>query len=339
MADAAMVALRAVKINDVAVSPTNAIEALPGDRIEVELRVWGWSADVPGSRLKTYQFMIDGRGCYASGTAGLLLPANWQAPPDIVECTADSDCPSATPKCGVVNITGQNNRACLLGCGTNADCPSHYPVCLRVNSSTSRCVGNGHTVLRLERFAFIESFRPDYVHVGNGFSAVSLITSINYVFGSTVYPNVSAAPLDPGEAGALYAGTLTLDIPWNAGGTFAMDFAIPPGGIPTSGTFMVLSTPANPDGNTNVPVLTQPLTVGIVSGACCDGLSAQCSVTTHMQCDCPQCQWTEDATCEDIGCQRIPIPTASEWGLVTLALLLLIGGKLYRRSSVLKSAA
>lgn len=71
-------------------------------------------------------------------------------------------------------------------------------------------------------------------------------------------------------------------------------------------------------------------------GACCDSGTndptvATCSQTTLAQCDCARCTWTKAVACDDIEC--LPdfqtIPTVSEWGLVVLALLLLVGGKIY----------
>jgi IPTL-CTERM motif len=71
-------------------------------------------------------------------------------------------------------------------------------------------------------------------------------------------------------------------------------------------------------------------------GACCDtGTNdptvATCTQTIAAACDCTKCGWTKGALCEDVEC--LPnfqvIPTVSEWGLVVLTLLLLVGGKIY----------
>jgi hypothetical protein len=73
-----------------------------------------------------------------------------------------------------------------------------------------------------------------------------------------------------------------------------------------------------------------------VLGACCERSStdltvATCYQSTQAQCGCARCTWNKGEACEDIICDPDfrPIPTVSEWGLVVLALMLLIGGKVY----------
>lgn len=69
-------------------------------------------------------------------------------------------------------------------------------------------------------------------------------------------------------------------------------------------------------------------------GACCvkpDNLTAECSATTLAQCDAAGGVWSDSQDCANVECvpNFIPIPTVSEWGLAVLALMLLIGGKIY----------
>jgi len=69
-------------------------------------------------------------------------------------------------------------------------------------------------------------------------------------------------------------------------------------------------------------------------GACCvkpDVLTAECTSTTFAQCNTLGGVWTDSTDCANVLCTPdfIPIPTVSEWGLAVLALLLLIGGKIY----------
>lgn len=66
-------------------------------------------------------------------------------------------------------------------------------------------------------------------------------------------------------------------------------------------------------------------------GACCDGETGECSSTIMADCNCEQCTWTKGADCSEIECEGsfTAIPTVSEWGLVIMALLLLVGGKVY----------
>jgi len=67
-----------------------------------------------------------------------------------------------------------------------------------------------------------------------------------------------------------------------------------------------------------------------VSGACCDGDPfAPCTDDTiPSQCECASCTWRPFRTCAEIECAPISIPTASAWGLIVLALLLMIGAKI-----------
>jgi len=74
------------------------------------------------------------------------------------------------------------------------------------------------------------------------------------------------------------------------------------------------------------------------SGACCNhdagplASEGLCEETVMNDCVCPRCVWTKGVTCDQITtctADFIPIPTVSEWGMVVLTLLLLIGGKVY----------
>jgi len=66
----------------------------------------------------------------------------------------------------------------------------------------------------------------------------------------------------------------------------------------------------------------------VPTGACCrEDLNLCEDDLRDADCQCPECLWTEGATCEGLGCGGA-IPTVSVWGLVTIALLLLVGGKI-----------
>jgi hypothetical protein len=55
----------------------------------------------------------------------------------------------------------------------------------------------------------------------------------------------------------------------------------------------------------------------------------------QVACDCPTCEWLKLGSCSELDCPPTPIPTVGEWGLVVLALLLLVGAKLaFRRGEV-----
>jgi hypothetical protein len=65
-------------------------------------------------------------------------------------------------------------------------------------------------------------------------------------------------------------------------------------------------------------------------GACCIATEMTAECTQTSQADCAG-EWTRDTDCADVTCEPLftPIPTVSEWGLVIMALLLLVGGKVY----------
>jgi hypothetical protein len=65
-------------------------------------------------------------------------------------------------------------------------------------------------------------------------------------------------------------------------------------------------------------------------GACCDhDTFGGCTETTFNGCQGPKLEFTKGALCVNIDCLHEAIPTVSEWGLVVLTLLLLVGAKVY----------
>lgn len=88
------------------------------------------------------------------------------------------------------------------------------------------------------------------------------------------------------------------------------------------------------------------VTCTAIPGACCNHLNpdplALEGVCTDgvVQVDCQgeNLTWTKGTTCSAVPCDAVfqPIPTVSEWGLVVLALLLLVGAKVYfgRREAI-----
>jgi len=67
-----------------------------------------------------------------------------------------------------------------------------------------------------------------------------------------------------------------------------------------------------------------------VTGACCDADPFMpCTDDRRLsQCECVSCTWRPFRTCAEIECAVNPIPTASAWGLIVLALLLMIAAKI-----------
>jgi hypothetical protein len=70
-----------------------------------------------------------------------------------------------------------------------------------------------------------------------------------------------------------------------------------------------------------------------IQGACCvrSEQTADCSQTSQAGCEAIGGEWTRETDCANVTCDPlfVPIPTVSEWGLVIMALLLLVGGKVY----------
>lgn len=70
-----------------------------------------------------------------------------------------------------------------------------------------------------------------------------------------------------------------------------------------------------------------------IQGACCvrTDLDATCEQTSQAGCDAAGGEWSRETDCANVTCEPLftPIPTVSEWGLVIMALLLLVGGKVY----------
>jgi len=64
-------------------------------------------------------------------------------------------------------------------------------------------------------------------------------------------------------------------------------------------------------------------------GACCnsDPSGGGCTESVSEQCACLTCTWSPSQTCNQVACARQAIPTMSEWGVLTLALALMVLAK------------
>ena len=169
---AATMRLKAVAINDASIEPSNHVTVSPNDIITVEAFVTGWNEDVPGSRLSTYQFTVDGANSYFSGDSGRLLLRGVDAPSDYHPCDVNSDCQEEA-----VCHKGR----CRIPCHPiyeGEKCPELFPLC----HVTEQCVGLNH---HPDDFAFINQTRPDYVHHEYLPALQAARTSfIDYAFGS-----------------------------------------------------------------------------------------------------------------------------------------------------------
>jgi hypothetical protein len=165
----------------------------------LEVTISGWDPDLNGTpTLRTWQAEIDSDG-YSSGLAGTLTPAS-------TACAVDGDC--RAPFGGVCSILGNT-------CVVTTDC-TYYPygeVCGGAPCDYPTGVGGYCSP------GFQFSGRTDGVLLKQ-LPAVDVAT-LDYRYGATTSP--SGPPMaDPGTPG--YGGTLVLNVPVGARGTFTVGF-------------------------------------------------------------------------------------------------------------------
>lgn len=91
--DVGVLSLKAVKINDRPITPTNQITVGPGDKIECDILLSNWSPDELAFAVIGYQsvFIPDS---FFSGDRGVVLPLGWDAPYARRTCSTDDVCNS-----------------------------------------------------------------------------------------------------------------------------------------------------------------------------------------------------------------------------------------------------
>lgn len=97
LAQEAVLSFKAVKVNDESIPPSNNIQVVPGDIIEVEIFLSDWSPN--GERLESWSVRIEPDG-FSSGRIGYVyLPGYvpWYCP--FAECGSDGECFPAGLKC------------------------------------------------------------------------------------------------------------------------------------------------------------------------------------------------------------------------------------------------
>ncbi len=97
-AEAAVLALKAVKRNGAAIVPTSSLTVEPGDRIEAEILLSGWGTDLPQG-VVLVQATIAGSAGFRSGGNGTMLPCGWDAPLYPIACSDSESCPIDYPSC------------------------------------------------------------------------------------------------------------------------------------------------------------------------------------------------------------------------------------------------
>jgi len=207
-----------------------------GQRVRLEIRISNWAPD----EVKTWQSTIDCAGDpgamppegYNSGINGPLVPA-------FVACNSDAVCAAAfgddDARCGRICNGGANDD---LPCQSDPGCPG------------------GTCVFDHCQAGFQDDERADWIFAGiTAISAVNTFTC-DYAYGSTT---LGANAIDNGTQ--KYGGTLLLDVPANAAGTFTIDFI-----NDLSSTFYI---------NQNKETLPANRVVGMITVLCTN--AAQCN--------------------------------------------------------------
>ncbi|MCH7871806.1 MAG: hypothetical protein IID33_08905 [Planctomycetes bacterium] len=186
--------LQAVRINDVAITPSNSITVKPGDTIMAEIFVSDWSPD--GERLVAYQTVLS-FDALVSGTSGSVLPLGWDRP-----------------------LTGADD----IGCITDNDCPAEFPSC---DAGGFFCVGPNHDPAQ---GVFIDPNRGDWVFFssssGSPFPGLAVVDFAGPVI------RYAALLINPGDAQTYalppkYCATLRLEVSNDASGTFGFEIDPP----------------------------------------------------------------------------------------------------------------
>ncbi len=308
--------LKAASINGERITPRNEITIRPGDVLttEIFLSCWGSVLDV----VRTFQVSILTRDGAISGTVGTLLPVGWDAPVD------PQSCPCTTPPYLTCDPLG-------ICTGTNFD---------------------------PDLGAYMSVDRPDFIFQGfSGLVAVSPFYLGHYRYGGTT--SFGDGPADLGLA--RYIGTLELLAGDTACGTFEFSFLSDIG-------YTFIANAAEPLPTYVLPQL-QSLTIHVCEddGLFCNGLETcdaqlgcriipppscddgvACTIDScdeaangcahalsHAACDDGDICTTDECTptgCTHVDDQCGDIPTTSQWGLVMLALCLLIAAKVRFRT-------
>ncbi|MFQ5495913.1 MAG: hypothetical protein ACE5EX_11095, partial [Phycisphaerae bacterium] len=170
-----------------------------GQRIFLELQISNWDPDMDGiPLLQAYQLVVESAG-YSSGVRGVLIPA-------VAACAGPDNCEVAF-----------GGTCSLLDDPCNVDTDCQLPQFGEVCEKGPECTTDGLCVP-----GFILVNRADFVFVGTTLLAVD-VTTLNYRFAAS---SDGASIADTGQIA--YAGTLVLDVPANAMGTFTIGFRPPP---------------------------------------------------------------------------------------------------------------
>ncbi len=226
--EASTISFKAVKKNDVAITPTNNLSVLASDKIEVELFLSNWKNDFPvdstPNNVRGFQVKLNRAGFVSPIPGnGSAKPLGWCGPVDKISCAASLDCLVGSPA---------------------------YPVCLTIPPTGCTCTP--HTP---DAGGFITHLRTDFVLFGlDGQQPTCVTQSIDYSYYGIA--DAIGTP-DTTPSTPRYLGTLILKMSANACGTFTIGFV-----QEINSTFIV--DPATFKPNVSLPTL-QPLILTVSS--------------------------------------------------------------------------
>ncbi len=207
-----------------------------GTSVFVEIRIDDWDPGDLGTQLKAWLVTINSAG-YTSGLEGALSPK-------LVACSTDEDCRTAYG--GFCEWTG---TACVV----DADCPNAPLEPCGGSTCDFPEAGGGYC-----QPGFILVGRSDYVFQPAIGDLPHVDTAwLDYWFASAVTSS-GLDPPSPFPADGLYAGTLVLDVPPGARGTFTVDMK------PLWDTLLKSMM-----GNVLVPLGLRPVEITVETGQCC----------------------------------------------------------------------
>jgi len=245
-AEAAVVSLKAVKRNDTVITPTNTVGGVnPGDTITAEVFISGWNANVAGSQLRTYQYVVDGRNGFVRGEGEaqefVALPCGFDLANPPRFCETNEDCIETAPICntkyGLCHFPCAPNPEPVMMVNDPCDvlpdttpCPEALPCC----NQSAECIGTEHNPALFTKIDIAHS-NPDYVF--KDFQPLAAQSFRNYADvaqGGTTLSGLG--PVDNGQA--FYAGTICIELLENACGIITVPFIDDQMGLDT---FMDLS--------------------------------------------------------------------------------------------------
>jgi hypothetical protein len=193
--------LKAVKVNDVAIEPTNSVSASPGDVIECEVFVSEWSPN--GERLKAWQWGLDSFSLSNGRRERLQILGGPRA------CLEQEECADLAAEC----YMGFCYRPPVGGprpCEEPADC-----------ASSEECVaGLCYGSVPGAAGIYLDFLDPRYVFFG--LAHISATDTIDLRMGGVLFNETGAPQYDSGESSARYVGTLILVVSAGACDTFVV---------------------------------------------------------------------------------------------------------------------